>query len=216
MAGRGVGCHNVATWRRDELECPAVLWSCRLVILSSCRLVVSSSCTLPATRKFETHFSIGLWKLGVTQSRIRIPTGSSQLVTNSNSNSIVSGPKLVMNSNSKTCLLVQQENMFSGSTRRHVFLFNKKTCFLVQQEDMSSCSTRTHVFLFSKKTCLLVQLEAGPLLYSGAGEQKVGGAWAEGHGEIPVHNVCCMAPQTGWVLVCFLDSLEEISMQLYD
>ena len=54
--------------------------------------------------------------------------------------------------------LVEQEDMFSGSTRRHVsyltrrhaFLCNKKTCPPVLQED---------IFLLHRKTYLLVQLE---------------------------------------------------------
>ena len=49
--------------------------------------------------------------------------------------------------NQTTCLPVQQEDMFSSSTRRHVFLLNKKTCLLVQQEDMFSCSKKTYLLL---------------------------------------------------------------------
>ena len=52
--------------------------------------------------------------------------------------------------NKKTCLLVEQEDMSSCWTRRHVYLPNKKTCLLVGQEHMSSCRTRRHVFLCSK------------------------------------------------------------------
>ena len=36
------------------------------------------------------------------------------------------------------------------STRRHVFLLNKKTSLLVEQEDMSSGSTRRHVLLVTQ------------------------------------------------------------------
>ena len=37
----------------------------------------------------------------------------------------------------KTCLLVEQEDMSSCLTRRHVFLLNEKTGLLIEQEDMS-------------------------------------------------------------------------------
>ena len=37
-------------------------------------------------------------------------------------------------------------------TRKHLCLFNHNTCILVQQEYMYSCSTRIHVFLFNKNT----------------------------------------------------------------
>ena len=40
----------------------------------------------------------------------------------------------------RTCLRVEQEHIFSCSTRRHVFLFNKRTSLLVEQEDMSSAA----------------------------------------------------------------------------
>ena len=46
--------------------------------------------------------------------------------------------------------------MSSCSTRRHDFLSNKKKCLLVQQQDVSSCSTRC---LFNKRTLLLVEQE---------------------------------------------------------
>jgi len=51
-----------------------------------------------------------------------------------------------------TCLLVQQQDMSSCSTRRRAFLLSKKTCPLVQQEDMPS-------LLLNRKTCLLVKQE---------------------------------------------------------
>ena len=65
----------------------------------------------------------------------------------------------------KTCLLVQQEDMWSCWTRIQVFLFSKKPCLLVQnivqQEDTYSWPTRrnTYVFLFNKKACLLAEQE---------------------------------------------------------
>ncbi len=69
----------------------------------------------------------------------------------------------------QTCLPVEQEDMSSCRTRRHVFLLNKKTCLLVGQEYMSSCLKRKHVFLLNKKTCLLYyrQLYPGKYLYPG-------------------------------------------------
>ena len=60
----------------------------------------------------------------------------------------------------KACLLVEQEDMSSCWTRRHVFLFNRKTWPLAQQEDMSTCwRRRRHVLLLKKKTHPLVQQE---------------------------------------------------------
>ena len=57
--------------------------------------------------------------------------------------------------NKKTCLLAEQEYMYSCWTRRLVSLFNRKTCHLVQEEDMSS----RHASLMNTKTCLLVEQE---------------------------------------------------------
>ena len=45
----------------------------------------------------------------------------------------------------KTRVLVQSEDMYSFSTRRHACLFDKKTCLLVRQVGVSSWSTRRHV-----------------------------------------------------------------------
>ena len=49
------------------------------------------------------------------------------------------------------------ENDTGSIGRRHVFFLNGKTCLLVEQDDMSSCSTRSHVFLFNRRRCPLVQ-----------------------------------------------------------
>ena len=50
-----------------------------------------------------------------------------------------------------TCILVQQEHMYSCSTRAHVFLFNTNTCVLAQQEHMCIYLTRILVFLVDKE-----------------------------------------------------------------
>jgi len=55
-------------------------------------------------------------------------------------------------------LLFRNAHSVSIWARRHIFLFNKKLHHPVQQEDMSSCPTRRHVFMPNKTTCLLVQL----------------------------------------------------------
>ena len=62
---------------------------------------------------------------------------------------------------------LQQEDMFSCSTGRHVFLLNQKTCLLAQRDDMFSFSTRRHVISFNKKTCRLVQQEDMKMLRGG-------------------------------------------------
>ena len=87
----------------------------------------------------------------------------------------------------ETCLLFQQQDMYTCSARRHVFLLNKTFPGVEEEDDdeeegeeedvdeeqeaecMSSCSTRGHVFLLDKKhmhvfllnkrTCPLVQQE---------------------------------------------------------
>ena len=49
--------------------------------------------------------------------------------------------------------------------RRHVFLFDKKTRLAIQQEDLSSCSTKRHVFLFERKHVFLLDRKARPLVH---------------------------------------------------
>ena len=67
--------------------------------------------------------------------------------------------------NKKTRLLVQQEDMFSCSTSKHVILFNKKTCALFKQEDIffynrkTCCLLQQEDIFFSSKTCALLQQE---------------------------------------------------------
>ena len=38
-------------------------------------------------------------------------------------------------------------------------MFHQETCPRVEQEDMSSCSTRKHVILLGRRTCVLVEQE---------------------------------------------------------
>ena len=101
--------------------------------------------------------------------------------------------------NKNTCILGEQDYMFSCSTRIHVFLFNKNTCILVQQEymypcrtwfsvqqeHMYSCSTRIHLilFLFNKTTCVLVEKE---YMYS---------CWARRHVFLLNKNTCTLVEQ---------------------
>jgi len=49
-------------------------------------------------------------------------------------------------------LPVQQEGMSSYSARKHVSRFNKKPCALVRREDMSSCSTKRRVLLLNENS----------------------------------------------------------------
>ena len=74
--------------------------------------------------------------------------------------------------NTKTCLLLEREDMFSTSSRdvsscgtmKHVFLWTKETFLLVDQadmlpcgtNDMLSCSARRHVLLFPQSSVFLL------------------------------------------------------------
>ena len=73
-------------------------------------------------------------------------------------------------SNKKTCLLVQQADMFSSATRRHVLSLNKRTFssttrrHVVFFNNMTSSSAARHVFFFNKKTCFFFNKKTCVLL----------------------------------------------------
>jgi len=59
--------------------------------------------------------------------------------------------------------LVEQEDMSSSPTSKHVALLTKRTCPLAQQDYISEIETATtHLFFFNKRTCPLLEPEDIP------------------------------------------------------